>query len=113
MEVTNSELPQESLIFNFVCRLPENPDNLCLNVVGITPPPKRTITKKIDLCNYVEIDEEDKEKWEVDSDGDSGPFFMTLKTRRSLETIERIMCPWEGRDMLKSKIKLVSFSTLK
>ena len=31
--------------------------------------------KKIDFFNYNEYDKEDKEKWEVYSDGDVGPFF--------------------------------------
>ena len=37
---------------------------------SIPPSPKRTITNKIDLCNYNENDEEDKDKMKVDSVGD-------------------------------------------
>ena len=40
--------------------------------------PKRTITKKIDLWNYYENDEDDKDKWEVDYVGDVGLFFDTI-----------------------------------
>ena len=49
-----------------------------LNVVGIPPSLKRTITKKIDFFNYNENDEEDKYKWEVDYDGDFGPFLDAI-----------------------------------
>ena len=36
------------------------------------------------------------------------PFFMPLQMRSSLTMIERILCPWEGRDTLKLNIKLGS-----
>ena len=67
--VMNLELPHESPICDFSCRLPENPDTLYLNAVGIPSPTKITITNKIDLCNYDENGEDDKYEWEVDSDG--------------------------------------------
>ena len=69
MAVKTLELPQESPICDFSRCSPENTDTLYLNVVGIPPYPKRTIKNKIDLCNYDENDEEDKEKWEVDYNG--------------------------------------------
>ena len=49
--VENSYIPQESLIFDFSCRSPENPSTLHLEVVGITSTKKITITKNINLCN--------------------------------------------------------------
>ena len=52
MVVTNSEMPQESLIFDDAYRLPESLETLYLKVVGIPSRPKRTITKKIGFCNY-------------------------------------------------------------
>ena len=61
-------------IFEFACRSPENLDTLYLNVVGIPPFPKRTITKKIDLCKHYDNYEEDKDKWVVDYDGYIGTF---------------------------------------
>ena len=78
MVVTYSETPQESRICNFSCRSPENTDTLYLKVVGISSSPKRTTTKKIDFCNYDENDVEDQDKWEVDSDGEVGPFFDAI-----------------------------------
>ena len=66
LTVTNSELPQKSLICNFSRRSPENSDSLYLNMLVIPKSPKRTITKKIDFCNYYENCHEDKNKWEVD-----------------------------------------------
>ena len=49
-------------IFDFACCLSKNPDNLYLSVVGITPSPKITIRKKIDVCNYDKNNVENKEK---------------------------------------------------
>ena len=34
------------------------------------------------------------------------PVFMPFQMRRSLKITERILCPWEERDMLKSNIKM-------
>ena len=36
------------------------------------------------------------------------PFLVPLQIRSSLMMTDRILCPWEGRDMLKSKINLGS-----
>ena len=36
------------------------------------------------------------------------PFLMTLHMIRSLTKTERILCTWEGRDMLESNIKIGS-----
>ena len=37
-------------------------------------------------------------------------FSVPLQMIRSLVMTERVLCPWEGRDMLKSNIKLgISF----
>ena len=33
---------------------------------------------------------------------------IPLNTRNNLTTPERILCPWEDRELLKSKINLVS-----
>ena len=35
------------------------------------------------------------------------PFSMLLQMKRGLAMIERILCPWDGRDMLKLNINLV------
>ena len=51
-EVADSEIPQGSSICDFDYQLPKNPDTLYLKVVGIISSPNRTITKKIDLCDY-------------------------------------------------------------
>ena len=45
----------------------------------------KLITKKIDLCNYDENDEENKYKWEVDSDGDAYPFFDAIADEKKFE----------------------------
>ena len=38
------------------------------------------------------------------------PFLVPLQMIRSLVMTERVVCPWEGRDMLKPNIKLkISF----
>ena len=37
------------------------------------------------------------------------PLWVPFKMRTSLTTTERILCPWEGRDMLKLKIKVLIF----
>ena len=41
--------------------------------------------------------------------GDLVHFSIPLHMRSSLTITERILCPWEGRYMLKSKINLVIF----
>ena len=58
--------------------MPENTDTLYLNVVGIPPSTKRPITNEIYFYNYDENYKEDKDKWEFDSDGESGPLFDTI-----------------------------------
>ena len=85
MEVTNSELPQEFSIFYFDCGSPKNPYTLYLHVVGITQSPNITTTNKLDLCNYDENDEEDKDKWEVDSDGEVDPFFNAIADEKDFD----------------------------
>ena len=85
MAVTNSEFPQESPICDFDPCSPQKTDSLYLDVVGISPSPRRTITKKIDFCNYNENDEEDKYKWYVDSDGDIGPFFYAITDKKEFD----------------------------
>ena len=57
---------------------PENPDTLYPKVVGIPSLAKRNTTKKIYLCNYDEKYMAYRDKWEVDSDGEVGPFLMPL-----------------------------------
>ena len=78
VKVTNSELPHEYLICDFSSRLPENPYSLYLNMVGIIPSPNIIIMKKIGFCNYAKNNEDDKDKGEVDYDGDVGPFFHAI-----------------------------------
>ena len=78
-------MPQESLVCNSACRLADNPDTLYLNVVGIPPSPKRTIIKEIAFCNYDENYDIDKDKWEVDSDGEVGPFSSTITDEKEFE----------------------------
>ena len=56
-----------------------------LNVVGILPPPKRTITKKIDLCSYNKNDQEYKDKCEVDYNGNVGPFFDAITDEKEFD----------------------------
>ena len=83
--VTNSELPQEYPICDFARRSPENPDSLYLNVVHNTPFTNITITKKVYFCNYNKNDEDNKDKWEVDNDGDVGPFFYIISDEKDFE----------------------------
>ena len=54
-------------------------------MLGITPYPKRTITKNIDLYNYDENNEEDKDKRKVDSDGHAGPFFDAIADEKEFD----------------------------
>ena len=103
--VNNSELPQESPIFNFSGFLPVNLDTLYLNVVGIQPSPKKTIKNRIDFFNCDEMIMRIKTSSLILM-GKLVPFFMSLQMRRSLKITERTLFPWEGRDMLKSNIKL-------
>ena len=49
-----------------------------LKVEGILSSLHRTMTKKIDLCNYDENDAANQDKWEVDSYGEFGPFFSAV-----------------------------------
>ena len=51
-------------------------------MVDITPPENRTITKKIDLCNYNKNYEEDKDKWDVDYDRDVVRFFDAIEDEK-------------------------------
>ena len=81
----NLEFTQDFSIFYFSRRSPETPDSLYLNVVGIPPSPRRIITKKVDLCNYNENDEDDKYKWEVDYDGGVGPFFDDIEYEKEFD----------------------------
>ena len=83
--VADSEIPQETSICDFACRSPENPDTLYLRVVGIPSPPKRTIPKKIDFCNYDKKIVADEDKWEVDSDGEVGPFFDAIADEKEFD----------------------------
>ena len=71
--VTNSEFPQEFPILDLSCCFPENPDTFYQKIVDIPLFPKRNITKNIYLWKYDENDEEDKDNWEVDYDGDVDP----------------------------------------
>ena len=57
------ELPQESPICKISYHLPENTFIFYLNVVGIPQSTKITIMEKIDLWNYDENYEKDKDKW--------------------------------------------------
>ena len=46
---------------------------------------RKLITKKIHLCNYDENDEENKYKWEVDSDGNADPFFDAIVDEKKFD----------------------------
>ena len=41
--------------------------------------------KKIDFCNYDENGEEDKDKWEVDYDGEFSPFFDAISNKKNFD----------------------------
>ena len=56
-----------------------------LNIVGIPPSPKRTITEKIDFCNCDENYNEDKYKWEVDYVGKFGTFFDDIADEKDFD----------------------------
>ena len=75
--VINLEFPLKSLICDFAHCSPGNGDTFYLNLVVIPSSPKRKITKDR-LCNYYENYEEDKDKWEVDSNGEVVPFFYAI-----------------------------------
>ena len=87
MAVINSELPQEYLICDFSCPSPEKPNTLYLKLVGIPSSQNRTITKKIDFCNYDENDAAYKENWEVDYDRLVGPFFSTIADEKEIDNV--------------------------
>ena len=63
MTVANSETPQESLVCDFDCRLPESQDTFYLKVEGIISSSKKTITKKIDSFSYDKSNLGDRDKW--------------------------------------------------
>ena len=83
--MTNLELPQESLIWDFARLSPKNLDSLYLNVVGIPSSSERTTKKKIYFWNYDKNYEEDKDTWEVDFDGDFGPFFDAIVDEKEFD----------------------------
>ena len=56
-----------------------------MNIVGIPPSPKRNIMKNIDLCNYDENDEEDKDKWEVYYDGGVVPLLDAITNEKGFD----------------------------
>ena len=85
MAVTNSEFSQESPVCDFSRRSLRNPENLYLNAVGIPSLTKRTITKNIDLYNYDGNNDEDKDKWEVYSDGEVGTFFDAISDKEKFD----------------------------
>ena len=47
----------------------------------------RTTAKKINSCNYDENDAADQDKWEVDSDGEVGPFFNTIADEKGFDNV--------------------------
>ena len=67
--MANSEISQESSIYDFACAPPENTDTLYLKVVGISSSLKITIPKHIDLLSYEKNDATYQDKWEVYYDG--------------------------------------------
>ena len=85
MAGTNLELPQDPPILYFAHRLTENLDTLYLDVESIPPSTKRNTTKKIYLWKYDENDEEDKYKWEVDSDAEVGPFLDAIAYEKEFD----------------------------
>ena len=106
-------MPQESPILELSGCLPVNLDTFYLNIVGIPPSPKKTIKNKIDFFNCDEMIMRIKTSGSLILMGELVPFLMPLQMRRSLKITERILFPWEGRDMLKSNIKLRFFSNFK
>ena len=68
-------MPQESSVFDFSCLTPENTEAFYLKFVGIPSLTYVKITKNIDLCHYDENNVADQDKWQVDSDGETSPFF--------------------------------------
>ena len=106
--MTNLKLPQESKISYFSRCLSEKPDTLYLNIVGIPSTSKKNKMKKIYLCNYEENDGENKDKWEVDSDGEVGPFFDAIADEKEFGDVRDNPVSMGGRDTLKSDIKMVS-----
>ena len=68
----------DGITTTFRFKVSENSDTLKLKVVGIPSSPKRTTTKKINLCNYDENDVADQDKGEVDYDGEVGPILDAI-----------------------------------
>ena len=79
------EIPQGYLNFDFACCSPENIDTLYMKVLGITSFPKRTITKKINLCRYDENDVADQDKWEADDDGEVFPLLNNIAEEKEFD----------------------------
>ena len=104
--VVNSKMPQGSFIYDFFCRLPENPYTLHLKIVGITSFPKRNITKKINFCNCHQM------MWQIKTSGglilmgNLVPYLFPLQNRNSFAIAEIILSPWVRRELLKSNIKM-------
>ena len=70
-----------------------------LKFVGIPSWPKKTITNKIGFCNYIENDETDHDKWEIDSDGKVDPFFNAIVDVTSFDNVREnhVSMRGEGR----------------
>ena len=77
-----------------------------LNILVIIPFPNKIITYKIYFFNCEEMTRRIKTSGSLIMMGKLVPVFMPFQMRRSLKITERILCPWEERDMLKSNIKM-------
>ena len=105
-------MPQESAIYDFTCRLPKNPDNFYLKIVGIPSFPKQTITKKIDFCIYDENDEADGDKWEVHYNREVGPFFGSIADDKEFDGDRENHVYMVGEENVKVKYQDGKFITL-
>ena len=112
MAATNSEMLQESPILHFACLFLENPDTVYLEVVGIPPPPKRTITKKIDFCNYYENKVANKDKLDNDSDGGVDPFFNDIADKKVFEDGRDNPVSMEGEGHVETEVQYGKFVPL-
>ena len=108
MTVTNLELPQESPIFDFSRCSPENPNTLYLNVVGIPPLTNIPSQVRYIYATVMITMRRIKTSGRLIMMDNLVPFKMLFQMRSSLTATETILCAWERRDMLKSKINLGS-----
>ena len=110
--MANWETSQESPNCDFACCSPENPGTLYLKVLGIPSSPKRTITNKIDFCNYNENYAADKYKWEVDYDGEVSPFFDAIADEKEFNDVRENPVSMGGKGDLEAEDQAGKFVPL-